>query len=343
MRTLAIDIGSGTQDVLYWIEGREVENCPRFILPSPAVMVSQRIERATRRGQNIYLYGENMGGGFKGVLRRHMGAGLKVASHPSSALAISDNLERVKEMGIEIVELPPPGFYPIYLADFSPEFWRVFLGQVGLEYPHVVLVAAQDHGFYPQKSNREGRFEIWRGFLDSGGDIWDLIYEVPPPYLTRLVTIHRLTGGWPVADTGGAAILGALFDEKVEETSHSKGICVVNVGNSHVVAFLIFRERVYGIYEHHTSLLSGEKLWTHLERFRRGELSHEEVFEDRGHGCAWKRPPTEARDFPQTYVIGPRRDMLLGYPVDFIYPGSDMMITGALGLIKGFVRRYKRC
>ncbi len=339
MNILALDIGSGTQDVVYWIEGCNIENCPKFILPSPAVIVSKRIDRASKGGRDIYLYGENMGGGFKKQLRAHIEAGFKVSCSPSAALAISDNLERVRDMGVEIRETVPLGFYPIYLADFYPEFWRNFLSLVGLEYPEVVLVAAQDHGFSPGRSNRKGRFDLWRRFLETGGRLWDLLYLRPPKEMTRLISIHRLTGGFPVADTGGAAVMGALFDPRVEKLSQKQGICIVNVGNSHTVAFLVFRERVYGIYEHHTSVISGDKLWGHLKRFKGGKLSNEEVFEDRGHGCEWICPPPEAGDFCVTFVIGPRRHILESYPVEFISPGSDMMITGALGLIKGYLKQ----
>ncbi len=340
MNILALDIGSGTQDVVYWIEGYNVENCPKFILPSPAMLVSKRIETCTRQGRHIYLYGENMGGGFKRSVKTHIEAGLKVACSSSAAFAISDNIDRVRQMGIEIEEKIPAGFYPIYLADFHPEFWRHFLMQMHLDYPDVVLVAAQDHGFYPNMSNRKGRFEIWRDFLESEGEVWKLLYVTPAENLTRLLTIHRLIGGFPVADTGGAAIMGALFDPEVEALSQEKGICIVNVGNSHTVAFLVFREKVYGIYEHHTSILNGARLWEDLDRFKRGEISNEEVFEAGGHGCRWICPPLGAGDFSPTFVIGPRRRLLESYPVKFIAPGSDMMITGALGLIKGYLKQF---
>ena len=37
--TLCIDIGSGTQDVLLYSPDTEVENCPKFVLPAPALQI----------------------------------------------------------------------------------------------------------------------------------------------------------------------------------------------------------------------------------------------------------------------------------------------------------------
>jgi uncharacterized protein (DUF1786 family) len=335
MNVLCLDIGSGTQDVLYFMENREIENCPKFILPSPAMMLAEEIKKYTQEGKNIYLYGENMGGGFKGVLFAHISQGLKVACSSDAAYALADNLDKVRKMGIEIVETPPEGFCPIYLTDFAPGFWKGFFNLLGLKYPDLIVVAAQDHGFFPDMSNRLGRFKIWKDFLDNGGEIKELLYNRPPENLTRLQTIHRITGGGLVADTGAAAILGAIYENEVRETSHKNGICIVNIGNSHTIAFLIYQDKVYGIYEHHTMLLSGEKLWEHLNRFKRGELSNKEIFEDQGHGCLVKESVLEIGEFKNTYVIGPKRAMLEGYPVKFIAPAGDMMLAGAVGLLYG--------
>ena len=46
---------------------------------------------------------------------------------------------------------------------------------------------------------------------------------------------------------------------------------MVNVGNAHTFAALVRGDRLFGIYEHHTGLLSPEKLSDHLERFQQGD------------------------------------------------------------------------
>lgn len=336
MKILAIDVGSGTQDVLYFIDNIELENCPKFILPSPAMMIAKKIQKLTAQDKNIYLYGNNMGGGFKWALKAHLNKGLKVACSQEAAYALADNLKKVESMGIEITDTPYEGYFPVYLTDFDPGFWENFLSLASLDYPDQVLVAAQDHGFFPNLSNRAGRFSIWKEFLKKSGHVKSLIYKDPDPRLTRLCTIKRMVGNGYVADTGGAAILGALFDEEVRQRKE-EGVCIVNIGNSHTIAFLIHGENVLGILEHHTGMLDGKKLWDYLERFRKGHVTNNEVFEDMGHGCAYQESANFLDlTFSSVYVIGPKREMLKGYPVRFIAPGGDMMLTGALGLINGY-------
>ncbi|MBT8762318.1 DUF1786 domain-containing protein [Desulfohalobiaceae bacterium Ax17] len=341
-KVLCLDIGSGTQDVLYYIPDREIENCPKFILPSPAVIVGQRIAQLTKQGKNIYLYGQNMGGGFKFALKGHLKKGLEVAAHPQAALAISDDMRKVKGMGINITENCPPGFCPVYLTDFDPGFWQSFLALSGLDYPDFVLACVQDHGFHPGTSNRRGRFELWEDFLrNSQGRLEELIFSEPPQQLTRLKSLKNMIGAGMVADTGSAAILGALFVPEVEEMTSSQGICVVNVGNSHTIAFLVYKQKVWGIYEHHTGLLDGQKLMQQLERFRQGSLTNDQVFADNGHGCLVLDLPTEAKGFEPIFVLGPKRKMLKGFDVHFLSPGGDMMLAGCFGLLKGM--NYRAC
>ncbi len=150
--------------MLYYSDDRELENCPKFILPSPAVSVFNKIKELTNRNKNIYLYGHNMGGGFKSALISHKDAGLKVACSKQAAYAISDNLKKVEGMGIEIMDIPPRGYVPLYLTDYDPGFWQGLLNFVGLDYPDVIMIAAQDHGFFPDISNRQGDLSYGRSF-----------------------------------------------------------------------------------------------------------------------------------------------------------------------------------
>ena len=58
-----------------------------------------------------------------------------------------------------------------------------------------------------------------------------------------------------------------------------EGLCLINIGNSHTVAFLLFEGRVLGIYEHHTGNMTPEKLWFDSQLFRKGDLKFEKVFD----------------------------------------------------------------
>ncbi|MFO7817204.1 MAG: DUF1786 domain-containing protein [Desulfovibrionales bacterium] len=339
---LCLDIGSGTQDVLYYQADKEIENCPKFILPAPAVAVSRQIKRQTRRGKTLFLFGKNMGGGFSGAVREHLKTGLSVSTTADAALAVSDNLQKVRDMGIDVNEVRKPDESPIFLADFDPGYWRAFLNMAGLDYPDLVLACAQDHGFHPQESNRRGRFRFWEKFLThSQGMISRLLFATPPEEMTRLKVLSESIGCGLVADSGSAAALGALYDSRVSSLAQKRGICVVNIGNSHTVAFLVFRDRIWGIYEHHTGMLHSEKLWTQLERFRRGMLNNDEVFADHGHGCCSMDLPEEAMGFEQICVLGPKRSLLQDYEVIYPCPGGDMMLAGCFGLLNGYFRQME--
>lgn len=332
---LILDIGSGTQDVLLYQEGLELENCPKFILPSPARAVAARIRELTAAGRDIYLYGQNMGGGFWRAVKAHQDAGFKVFAHPDAALALGDDLDQVRGHGIEITSIPPLSASQVLLTDFDPGFWRGLLQHAGLAQPDLVLACVQDHGFHPGKSNRISRFAYWERFMnEDGGDISRLLYADPPQEMTRLACLRRSIGVGMVADTGSAALLGALFDPSVERTAATDGVLVVNVGNSHAIAFLVLGRQVMGVYEHHTGHLDETKFLDHLARFRRGKLENTEVFDDGGHGCV--TVPDLPDGFGRIVVLGPRRALLADAKVEFLAPGGDMMLAGCFGLLKGW-------
>ena len=52
---LCLDIGSGTQDALLARPGLEYENWPRFVLPSPARLVAQRIRELTEKNATLEI------------------------------------------------------------------------------------------------------------------------------------------------------------------------------------------------------------------------------------------------------------------------------------------------
>ncbi len=75
----AVYIGSGTQDILVYQPGLEMENNVKMILPSQAQIVARQIERLTYEGKNIFIHGYLMGGGSScGAVKKHLQAGYKV-------------------------------------------------------------------------------------------------------------------------------------------------------------------------------------------------------------------------------------------------------------------------
>jgi uncharacterized protein (DUF1786 family) len=333
---LCLDIGSGTQDVLLYFPDREIENCPKLVLPAPARVLGQRIRAATAAGLPVHLHGCNMGGGFHSAMKAHLAAGLGFSTTRAAAYSVADDLDALAASGVVLREDCPEGAVDLLAADYDPEFWRRALDTLGLPQPELVCACAQDHGFHPGKSNRMGRFVLWEELLHkAGGRPESLLYDAVPACFTRLADLQRSIGGGPVADTGAAAVLGGLFEPDIRRRAETRGLTLVNIGNSHTVAFLIFSGRVWGVYEHHTGLVEAPRLWEQLARFRAGALSFMEIFDDRGHGAMHLPLPAQAEGFAETLVIGPRRAMLEGYAVEFPAPGGDMMLTGSFGLVEG--------
>src|SRR5260221_14015340 len=80
LRILAVDVGTGTQDILLFESGKTIENCFKMVMPSPTIIVAERIKRATERGRPLLLPGMTMGDGpCHWAARDHALAGFAVA------------------------------------------------------------------------------------------------------------------------------------------------------------------------------------------------------------------------------------------------------------------------
>ena len=101
---LCLDIGTGTQDVLLALPGVCVENWPKFVLPSPACRIEQELVRLGQEERDVWLCGQNMGGGFAEAARDLVKKGHKVAATSEAATALHNDPERVSGMVIEIAE-----------------------------------------------------------------------------------------------------------------------------------------------------------------------------------------------------------------------------------------------
>jgi uncharacterized protein (DUF1786 family) len=331
---LAVDIGGGTQDILLWQPGQLMENCFKLVMPAPTVLIAQQIQCHTKLQQAICLTGHTMGGGSNTwAVRQHLKAGLPVYAVPEAALTLHDNLDMVRKMGVQIVTTAPEGMPEIYLQDLDLERLKAAFACFEVELPASVAVAVQDHGFSPHQSNRVVRFRYWQQFLDQGGALREWVGLDPPPFMTRMSAQKISCQQALVLDTGIAAILGALQDERGREWQKA-GLTVVNAGNFHTVAALVCDERVLGIYEHHTDLLNPQKLEAHLQAFRIGRLEHVTVFADNGHGCAYAANSQPASgDFSRVLMTGPKRRLLSWPDCHQAAPYGDMMLTGCFGLL----------
>ena len=348
MRTLAIDIGTGTQDIVIYDSEKEVENSLIMIMPSPTVIVAEKIREATSAGEGIVLTGDVMGGGPSGrAVKEHIRKGLPAYATKEAALTLNDDLKKVEDMGVTIIDeedikqIPAPT-REIVMQDIDLEAIETALSQFGLEMPSKFAVAIQDHGMSIERSNRVFRFEHLEKVIREGGSFEQLSYahESIPPYLTRIKAASRRLEEMEATfmDTGAAAIFGALLDPQAVQPS-----MVVNIGNGHTLAAIVADYRITGVFEHHTSRMEPEKLQDYLIRLAEGTLTFEEVFEDSGHGCYIKET-VGLENIRSVMVTGPKRGIIeqtkaeeknpaLWSKLHFAAPFGNMMLSGSFGLL----------
>lgn len=122
---------------------------------------------------------------------------------------------------------------------------------------------------------------------------------------------------------------------------NSKPSLLVNVGNNHTLAVILSDSQIDGLMELHTMSLTPADLQEQIERFVRGEISNDEVFERGGHGAVIFGPhPFEELSI---IVTGPHREIFkkTGLTFEFAAPHGNMMMTGPIGLIKAVRAKSK--
>jgi uncharacterized protein (DUF1786 family) len=348
MQILAVDVGTGTQDVLLFDTEREPENALKMVMPSPTALLAQAIRAATKAGHDLLLTGVTMGGGPCGwAAADHLKAGHRVFATPDAARTFNDDLDEVSAMGVEVVGEDEVaglrGLRHLPMLDFDyPALSRAFGAfDVDLDRVELLAVAVFDHGAAPPGySDRLFRFEYLAQRIQTGQGLAAFAFQRDqiPSSMTRLQAVASTTPAdrpLVVMDTAPAAVLGALEDTRV---SRHQAALVANVGNMHTLAFHL-RARgdthaIAGLFEHHTGFLDQAKLEELLAQLAAGTLSHEELFAEHGHGALVLDPAPFALDF--VAVTGPRRGMLAGSRLRpyLAVPYGDMMMAGCWGLVR---------
>lgn len=341
MRILAVDVGTGTQDILLFDTSRLVENCVKMVMPSPTALVARRIAKATSEGRVVALAGSVMGGGpNKRALVRHLEKGLEAYATEDAALTFHDDLDVVRQMGVTLVSpdaLPDgPDVEVIELRDVDINATKRALEALGVDsYFDAVAIAVLDHGLAPRGvSNRAFRFELLQQLLSRGNalDAFVFLAEELPEVFTRMMAVVDSAGmdePLLVADTGVAAALGALRDDSA---SRQDDLVVLNLGNSHTIAFHLHGGSIEGFFEHHTNRLSAQRIDVLVSDLVSGELTNARVFEEGGHGAVVVRGH---RCNPAVVCVGPRWDVMRGSvlgPYRAI-PFGDTMLAGCYGLV----------
>src|SRR3981081_248745 len=200
MQILTVDVGTGTQDVLLFDSERELENCFKLVLPSPTVVIADRIRAATAARKRLVLHGVTMGGGpSHWATMDPVRGGLLACATPDAARTFDDDLDAVAAMGIRVVSDDEA----IQLADAGAE--RIFLRDLGLSpilqslvafgaQVHLdgLAVAVFDHGAAPPgMSDRVFRFDFLRERLAGGLGLsgFAFLRQHIPPSMTRLEAV----------------------------------------------------------------------------------------------------------------------------------------------------------
>ncbi|MGB9929061.1 MAG: DUF1786 domain-containing protein [Methanosarcina sp.] len=225
MLILAADVGTGTQDILLFDSEKEVENSLFMVVPAPTQIIGKKIAEATRKGEAIVLTGTIKGGGPSTfAIRKHLEAGNSVYSTEKAALTIHDNLERVKNFGIQIVSsekakklVYEENAVKINMQDFDPELISSAFSIFEVPMPQNYAIAVQDHGNAPAKSNRIYRFELFRELIDKGGELKNFVFkpEEIPQAFTRMKAQADI-----LLETGKNLKISSEPIEKIIDSTH---------------------------------------------------------------------------------------------------------------------------
>ncbi len=350
MKILTVDVGTGTQDIFLYDSRLDVENGFKLVLPSPTMMIHNQIRQATRQNAALLLTGKMMGGGPSAwAARDHAKAGLPIFATPEAAKTIDDELEKVEKLGIRIISEEethrlPSTVQRLTLKDFDFPLLAETFARFGVSLANLsaVCVAVFDHGDSPPGiSDRQFRFDYLDERIREENSLTAFAYlsDDIPPIMTRLQAVadsaQSIDAPLLVMDTAPAAVLGATFDPQV--TARPRKL-VANLGNFHCLAFRLGENGVEGVFEHHTGEVDLPKLESLLLRLANGTLTHQDVFDDMGHGAlVYDSTPLElGKNGWDVAVTGPRRALfrpdsrLRPY---FAVPFGDMMLAGNFGLL----------
>ena len=361
MRILAVDVGTGTQDILLFDASGPIENSVKMVMPSATQIAASRVRRATAAGRPVLLTGVVQGGGpCSWAVEDHLRSGGQVFATAEAALTFNDDLAEVEAMGVRLIDADEAarmdGVEQVVLGDIDlPAIRRALAAfDVSPRFDGLAL-GCLDHGAAPPGySDRLFRFEHLRRVAGARNDLraFALLPDEIPDYLTRARAVvdaaMREDAETPLVflDTGPAAALGALQDPRVAAAGEQ---LVLNLGNMHALAFHLRGTQIVSLYEHHTGEITAEQIVDFSERLVAGKLPHEDVFGSKGHGVFYTAPGAPSGKgargdghLPLVAVTGPQRGKIRGSRLDpyFATPHGDMMISGCFGLLQAFAAKH---
>ena len=336
MKILAIDVGTGTEDILLYDSEKEIENSMKLVIPSPHLTIGQMISECE---SDIYFDGVIMGGGkIKDRCLEHMEKGYKVAFEDLAARTIRDNIDQVKSYGFEVVEENAyekdsaySNYTKISLKDVDVNHLIEIFSSFDLDLKvDELIVAVQDHGYSEDMGDRDFRFEKIKEKLPEPKEpeTFAMEAEKVPEYFTRMQSVIKsLAKDNPefkpvLMDTKFASIAGVCYDKEVLKLN---SFVVMDIGNGHTTVASIEDGKIQGVFEHHTRDLTSQ---------------NEDVHGEGGHGAFALNPISKLE---KVIVAGPKRALIEGTDLDYYHaaPGGDVMMTGTVGLVKSmeFLRK----
>ncbi len=347
MKILTADIGTGTQDIYLYDSRLDMENGIKLILPSATLLVSRKLQKATNERRAVVLTGTTMGGGPNfWAAKKHLESGLDLFATVKAAKSFNDDLDVVQSSGIRIVseeeaKALAKKICSVEMKDFDFILISEIFHKNGVTLRDLgaVAVAVFDHGEAPAGiSDRKFRFDYMDERIRKWNRLSTFAYrsEKIPLSLTRMrsvaETLREVQSPVIVMDTAPAAVLGALFDEHCKSINEK---VIVNIGNSHTIAFKLNSLGIDGVFEHHTGFMDKGKLEGLLERLANGTLNTCDVFDDQGHGALMYDSEPLTLNSGNVIVTGPRRRLLKGSRLSphYAVPFGDMMISGCFGLL----------
>ena len=329
MKILAIDVGTGTEDILLYDSEKEIENSMKLVIPSPHLTIGQMISECE---SDIYFDGVIMGGGkIKDRCLEHMEKGYKVAFEDLAARTIRDNIDQVKSYGFEVVEENAyekdsaySNYTKISLKDVDVNHLIEIFSSFDLDLKvDELIVAVQDHGYSEDMGDRDFRFEKIKEKLPEPKEpeTFAMEAEEVPEYFTRKF----------------ASIAGVCYDKEVLKLN---SFVVMDIGNGHTTVASIEDGKIQGVFEHHTRDLTPQRLEELVLALADGTIKHEDVHGEGGHGAFALNPISKLE---KVIVAGPKRALIEGTDLDYYHaaPGGDVMMTGTVGLVKSmeFLRK----
>ncbi|WP_309492221.1 DUF1786 domain-containing protein [Candidatus Hecatella orcuttiae] len=347
MKILALDIGSGTEDILLYDSNKNLENCIKLVLPSPTGILAEKLKALAEKGRRFLITGDTVGGGaLTGVVKDFLKQGYRFYATEAAAYTFYNDLDRVRRLGVEVLSKAPETWNGPRLEtqEVNIKALALFLQSFGekLENLDAVALAVQDHGVPPRgEAGNKFRLKKMREPLLKDPSLASLMFSedrIPDCYYRMKSGVKAAKrqlpniGVW-VMDSVPAAVLGCLQDEAVK---FADCVLAMNLGNSHTIMAVVDKGTVLGLMEHHTSLLTPSKLETFAVNLAEGRLTSEEVLADGGHGAFYISSPRGFKNLELVAATGPRRGMLKdsGLKVHFAYPGGDVMMAGTLGLVE---------